>query len=72
MYRHLDADNHRMGNFGVPADLSDNEVVEGLHYWRNRLHHFASEGDPEGEKDTEEARTFLEEFTGEAQRRGLL
>ncbi|SQI28793.1 Uncharacterised protein [Rhodococcus coprophilus] len=56
----------------MPADLSDNEVVEGLHYWRNRLHHFASEGDPEGEKDTEEARTFLEEFTGEAQQRGLL
>lgn len=61
-----------MGNFGVPAALSDDEIVEGLHFWRNRLHHFTSEAASEGDKDAEEARTVLEEFTHEAQRRGLL
>jgi len=57
-----------MGNFGVPADLSDDEIVEGLYFWRNRLRHFASEGDTVAE---EEARTALGQFTSEAQRRGL-
>lgn len=58
-----------MVSFGKPADLPDDEVREGKSFWEGKLQEFTRKGEQDG---VSTARAAVEEFTAEAEKRGLL
>ena len=58
-----------MANFGKAKQSdSDDDIREGIRFWKGRADHFVSIDEPEAAK---QAREMAEGFEAEAQRRGL-
>ncbi|MFD6860650.1 hypothetical protein ACFWCF_25350 [Rhodococcus sp. NPDC060090] len=57
-----------MDNFRNPSSLSDDEVVEGVAFWDQRIQYFIAEGELDS---IEPARESHHDFVSEAEKRGL-
>ncbi|MEV0543796.1 hypothetical protein [Nocardia salmonicida] len=55
--------------YGSPESKTDEELIEGLRFWRRKLQEYIATGEPDYVMKGREA---VAEFEAEAERRGLL